>query len=67
VAPFTALFALGFVEEATVAGFVPVFPAVITMITRVPIAAVRRPRVAVRMTVARAILLLCVGRLFGFA
>ena len=62
----TALVALGLVEIAAFTGLVSVSPAVIAMVTRVSVAAIGGPGVAVRVIVARAILLLYVGRLLRF-
>jgi len=59
----TALVALGLVEIAAFAGLVSVSPTVIAMVTQVSVAAIGGPGVAVRVIVARAVLLLYVGRL----
>jgi len=62
----TALVALGLVEIAAFTGLVSVSPAVIAMVSRVSVAAIGGPGVAVRVIVARAVLLLYVGRLLRF-
>jgi len=59
----TALVALGLVEIAAFAGLVSVSPAVIAMVTQVLVVAIGGPRVSVCVIVARAVLLLYVGRL----